>query len=287
MIHATDDSLPRTAASPTARWPQLLYSPEDAASMSHADEASAVITSNPFVRDDGLTISLHFSLDELQSCMNKLHPERLEVDYTRTMMGFLLFNPAPVHIAMIGLGGGSLAKFCYSELPHSRMTVLEINPAVIALRKTFCVPDDDARFEVIEADGAVYVAAQAQTFDVLLVDGFDGKGQPAALCSQSFYDDCCNALTPGGVLAVNLHYEDAAYPLWLARLQRSFGGHVTEIPALEKSNCIVFASRAMATPSPRQISVQAALSALSASARQQLKAELARITWTMRDASGV
>ena len=285
MINATDDSLPRTATALGARWPQLMYLPEDAATFTSVVDASTATHSRPFVRDDGPTISLHFSLDELQSCMNKLQPQWLEVDYTRTMMGFLLFNPAPVHITMIGLGGGSLAKFCYSQLPRSRMTVLEINPEVIALRKTFCVPDDDARFEVIEADGAVYVATQTETCDVLLVDGFDEKGQPPALCSQGFYDDCFNALTPGGVLAVNLHYEDAAYPLWLARLQRSFGGHITEIPALEKSNCIVFASRAMAMPAPRQISVQAALSGLDASARQQLKAEFARITWTMRDAS--
>lgn len=241
----------------------------------------------PFVRDDGDALSLHFSLDELQSRMNKLQPQLLDVDYTRTMMGFLLFRPAPVHILMIGLGGGSLAKFSYSQLPNSRITVLEINPHVIALRKTFCVPDDDARFEVILADGAVFVAQQTAAFDVLLVDGFDHNGQSAALCSQRFYDDCFNALTPGGVLAVNFHYDDADYPLWQARLQRSFSGQITEIPALEKSNCIVFASCAAAMPSPRQLSVQAALAGLDAAARQQLKTEFARITWTMREAGGI
>lgn len=289
MINGKDDSLPRTATALAAHWPQLTYLPEDAATFatfSGVSTATPASPAKPFVRDDGETISLHFSLDELQSSMNKLQPQWLEVDYTRTMMGFLLFKPAPVHIAMIGLGGGSLAKFCNSQLPRSRMTVLEINPEVIALRKTFCVPDDDARFEVIEADGAGYVATQRGTCDVLLVDGFDETGQPPALCSQGFYDDCFNALTPGGVLAVNLHAEDAAYPLWVARLQRSFGGHVTEIPALEKSNCIVFALRATALPAPRQISVQAALSVQDSTARQQLKAEFARITWTMRDDSG-
>ena len=35
---------------------------------------------------------------------------------------------------MIGLGGGSLVRFCHRHLPHSRMTVVEINPAVVALR---------------------------------------------------------------------------------------------------------------------------------------------------------
>jgi spermidine synthase len=61
------------------------------------------------VREDGASKSLHFTLGELQSRMLTHQPWRLDLDYTRTMMGFLLFQPAPVHIGMIGLGGGSLA----------------------------------------------------------------------------------------------------------------------------------------------------------------------------------
>ena len=46
------------------------------------------------------------------------------------MMGFLLFKPEPGNIAMIGLGGGSLAKFCHRDLPRSRIQAIEINPHV-------------------------------------------------------------------------------------------------------------------------------------------------------------
>ena len=37
------------------------------------------------------------------------------------MMGFLLFKPQPRSIGMIGLGGGSLAKFCYRYLSRTRI----------------------------------------------------------------------------------------------------------------------------------------------------------------------
>ena len=47
---------------------------------------------------------------------------------------------------MIGLGGGSLAKFCHHYLPETRITVVEINPHVIAMRRHFQVPDDDAHW---------------------------------------------------------------------------------------------------------------------------------------------
>lgn len=236
----------------------------------------------PFVQEDGAGKSLHFTLGELQSRMLTRRPWDLEVDYTRTMMGFLLFRPAPAHIGMIGLGGGSLAKFCYRQLPACRITVLEINPHVIALRREFQVPDDDDRFQVIAADGALYLQTETPAFDVLLVDGFDQEGQPAALCSQRFYDDCGAALSADGVLVVNLHYDHPDYPVLADRIRRSFGGNAVEAIAAEKSNSIVFASKGKAI-SPRDMSLPHSLAGLDEEARRQLKPELARIAWQMKN----
>lgn len=236
----------------------------------------------PFVREDGASRSLHFTLGELQSRMLLRRPGYLDLDYTRTMMGFLLFKPAPAHIGMIGLGGGSLAKFCHRQLGGSRMTVLEINPHVIALRREFQVPEDDERFQVIAADGAIYLQHETPGFDVLLVDGFDHQGQPAALCSQRFYDDCFAALAQDGVLVVNLHADHTDYPLLAGRISRSFSGNAVEVMAAEKSNCIVFASRGPAI-SPRRMSLPLSLSGLDAEARLQLKSELVRIAWEMKN----
>lgn len=237
----------------------------------------------PFVRDDGNTRSLHFTMGELQSSMLMHSPWRLEVDYTLTMMGFLLFRPAPLHIGMIGLGGGSLAKFCHRQLPSSQMTVLEINPQVVVLRREFRVPDDDERFRVIAADGASYLQSGTFRFDVLLVDGFDHQGQPPALCSQRFYDDCFAALSPDGVLAVNLHSDDPDYALRAGRIARTFDGNSAEILAREKSNAVVFASRGRPV-SARGLSVAQALSGLAdEEGRAQLRAEFGRIIWHMKD----
>lgn len=263
-------------------WPTLPKLPQGmSASAAPPDEDSFA---RPFVRDDGDVRSLHFTQAELQSRMNSSRPWWLEVDYTRTMMGFLLLHKAPVAIGMIGLGGGSLAKFCHHELADCRMTVAENNPHVMALRRSFKVPDDSDHFEILKADGAAFVAAHADAFDVLLVDGFDQQGQPASLCTQAFYDTCFAALKPDGVLVVNLHQDDADYMLWMERLLRSFAGNAVEIPAPEKSNGIVFASRG-ALLSPRRINLNSALSRLGAQGRAQLKQEFARIAWCMKDLS--
>ena len=236
----------------------------------------------PFVLDDGASRSLHFTRGELQSRMRLDSPCTLEVDYTRTMMGFLLFNPSPTHIGMIGLGGGSIAKFCHRFLPASRMTVLEINPHVIALRSDFQVPPDDERFQVLAADGALYLQSQAPRYAVLLVDSFDADGQPAALCSQRFYDDCRAALPDDGVLVVNLHYDHPDYLLLFERIRRSFGGNAVEIVALEKSNSIMFARNGPPI-SPQALSLAGSLAGLDAWARAALKPELARMLWKMKN----
>ena len=245
----------------------------------HGDFQSLQYT-RPFVREDGASKSLHFTLGELQSRMLTHQPWRLDVDYTRTMMGFLLFQPAPAHIGMIGLGGGSLAKVCHRHLLESHITVLEINPHVIALRHDFQIPDDDERLQVIAADGALYLRTEKPSFDVLLVDGFDHEGQPAALCSQRFYDNCLAGLKDGGVLAVNLHGDDSDYPVLVRRIGRSFGGHAFEIMAAEKSNCIVFARKGQALPLCG-VNLLRSLNSLEAQARRELKAELARASWEM------
>ena len=89
----------------------------------------------PFVRADESTLSLHFDLSTTQSRMVRQRPFDLDLPYTKTMMGVLLALPRPAHILMIGLGGGSLAKFCYRHMPETRMTAVEINPFVKAMRR--------------------------------------------------------------------------------------------------------------------------------------------------------
>ena len=271
----TPTALPPETAAPAAAQP-----PAPASAL--PGDFSSLQFTPPFVQDNGGAKSLHFTHGELQSVMLTAFPWRLELDYTRTMMGFLLFNPAPSHIGMIGLGGGSLVKFCHRHLAASRMTVLEINPHVIALRREFQVPDDDARLTVIAADGALFLQSETPAFDVLLVDGFDHDGQPAALCSQRFYDDCVAALAPSGLLVVNLHYQHPDYPLLVERITRSFGGNAVEIVVEEKTNSIVLASKGRPI-SPRALSLQRSLVGLSDEARRQLKPELARILWEMKN----
>jgi spermidine synthase len=196
----------------------------------------------PVIHTEGRRVSLRFNSETVQSTMNLDDPTRLELEYTRAMMLFLLFNPAPRSILMIGLGGGSLPKYCHRHLPHCDLTVVEINPAVIALREVFQVPPDGPRFHVLESDGAKHIRETSALHDVILVDGFSPNGQPEALATQDFYDSCRAALQVDGVLVVNLDSDpDANEPL-LARLERTFEGGVKTLLSDGGTNRIVLAA---------------------------------------------
>ena len=232
----------------------------------------------PFVMEGKGTRSMHFTMGEVQSRMNLDRSDELQIDYTRTMMGFLLLNPQPRNITMIGLGGGSQAKFCHRYLPAARITVVENNPTVIALRRQFDIPDDDERLQVLADEGADFLRTAAGGIDVLLVDGFDHLGQPAQLCSQAFYDDCFQALAEGGVMAVNLHADDLDHRVYLQRIAASFQGNAMQVLAWEKFNCIVLAGRG------RPVTIEALRSrewadVLDPQLQRQLRGEFAHIGW--------
>lgn len=199
----------------------------------------------PFVVDSRGARALHFDFASVQSRMRLDDPDALDLAYTRTMMGFLLFVPQPQRISLIGLGGGSLVKFCHRHLPHTRLQVAEINPHVLALRDDFMLPADDDRLSLHQADGARFVRQPHAACEVLLLDGFDREGMPDALCSQRFFDDAALAVVPGGVMVVNLHREDPRLSLIMDRLAISFDGDPSLLTVDDEdgANRVVFAWR--------------------------------------------
>lgn len=191
--------------------------------------------------EDGVR-SLHLGGDAIQSSIRLDRPDELALDYTRAMMAFLLFQPQPREVLMIGLGGGSMARYIHQRMAGTRTTVVEINAKVLAAaRSMFHFPPDDARLKVEIADGADYVREHPESADVLLVDGFDDGKQPAALCAQAFYDAAYAALRPGGVMAVNFMAGERKLDVYLQRVEKSFDERMVCLKAADRVNLIVFA----------------------------------------------
>jgi spermidine synthase len=194
----------------------------------------------PFIIDDDETRQLLFGLDFIQSAMRFDDPFALEFAYTRKMMAFVLFVPNPRHVLMVGLGGGSLAKFCHRHLPRTRLTVVEVDPDVIALRDEFNIPDDK-RLTIIQADAAEYLPAAEGDTDVLLLDGFDSKGIAPAFLDRGFYRAARRRLGPGGMLVANFAGPRKYWSRHLALLNEAFEGRVQVGTVPGGDNHIAFA----------------------------------------------
>lgn len=196
--------------------------------------------SKPFILDDGRVRRLYFTLRYLQSEMRLKDPHALDLAYTRKMMAFLLFHPNPKRILLIGLGGGSLAKFCHRHLPRSHVTAVEIDPTVITMSSQFGVVPDD-RLAIVEADAADYLpAAQADT-DVLLLDGFDRDGIAPSLSKPAFFDAARRRLRPNGLVVANLAGAEKHWQPQLGMLRDAFDDRVILVRVSGDDNHIAFA----------------------------------------------
>jgi spermidine synthase len=195
--------------------------------------------------------SLHIGSDTVQSSMRIARPNDLELSYTRSMMAFLLFQSEPRDVLMVGLGGGSVAKFVRHYIPAARVRVLEIDPQVVAIaRQCFLVPADEQQFEVIIGDGAEYMARDDIDADVVMVDGYDAESHVEALATREFYADCHARLKPGGMLVVNLWGGDREFNDVLKRIEEAFPEGTLCLPARKLGNVIAFGFRD--APGPQQ-----------------------------------
>jgi spermidine synthase len=188
--------------------------------------------------------TLHVGGEAIQSSMRIDDPYALALDYTRCMMGFLLFHPEPREVLMIGLGGGSLAKFFHKNFRKTLVRVVEVEEEIVgAAREHFALPRDDARLKVEVGDGAE--ALEPECCDVLVVDAFEDELHVPRLASGEFYDGAFLALREPGALVVNFMNDDPKFDLTLERLERAFGGAVIVMPALYDPNIIAFALKGL------------------------------------------
>ena len=189
---------------------------------------------------------LHFGSEWVQGAMRIRRPFDLELAYTREMMAGLLLREDghwPRSALVIGLGAGSLVKFCRRHLPDCRIRVVEIEPQVVAAaRQFFALPAEDAHLSIALADAAEYLLTHGRHYDCILLDGFDAQARAGALDTLPFYQACRARLTDEGLMAVNLFGRSRGYRASLERLIAAFDDRVLAFPSCDSGNVVAFAA---------------------------------------------
>lgn len=198
------------------------------------------------ISEEGGVRFLHFGSLWIQGAMRIARPWHLELDYTREMMASLLMREGthfPRRVLLIGLGAASLTKFLYRNFPLTKLTVVEIEPRVVAAaRQFFKLPDDPKRINIVIEDGARFVAENDKTYDLILVDGFDEDARPGELDTLPFYQLCRARLNSNGIMAVNLLGRSRGFQASLERIREAFDGRALAFPSTDSGNVIALAA---------------------------------------------
>jgi spermidine synthase len=194
------------------------------------------------IREEAGVRTLHFGSEWIQGAMRIARPWNLELEYTREMMAALLLRDAPRKVLLIGLGAASLTKYLYRHYPLAHLTVVEIEPAVVAAaRQFFKLPEDPKRLHLVIGDGAEYMLNSSKKFDLILVDGFDERARAGALETLPFYQACRSRLSGSGVLAVNLLTRSRGFKTCTARIAEAFEDRALVFPSCESGNAVALA----------------------------------------------
>jgi spermidine synthase len=114
-------------------------------------------------------------------------------------------KPAPPSALVLGGGAYSIPEFIKRYSPDTNVTVVEIDPDVIATAKRFFLDDPDIPIATISADARVFLNENRRQFDVIYTDVYSGGNSvPADLASCEAFQAMKRALKPDGIIVFNI-----------------------------------------------------------------------------------
>lgn len=190
--------------------------------------------------------SLHFGSEARQSSLRLNNQDKLELDYVRAMMSWLLFTDIPEQVLVIGLGGGSLTKFLLHHFPDIHIKAVEFRKSVVRIARSHFGLPLDPRLKIIIDDGGDFLRKRANTlaehYQLVFLDAFDHEGMAESLRNEAFIDACKTVLNAHGILVLNLWSSDKALFEQIAWwLGRTFNWRIIFLPVPGKGNVIGFA----------------------------------------------
>lgn len=223
----------------------------------HDDEGIIEIVETEGIR------ALHFGSSSRQSSMVIKQPEQLHSLYARAMMAWLLFKERPGQVLMIGLGGGTLAKFLLQHFDDCKIKVVEYRRSVVKIARSYFELPLDRRLKIKIGDGGHFIRqqslTQAEQHDLLIIDAYDHDGMSDSVCGEAFFDGCKALLKRDGLLAINLWGTDKALFQQVAwQLGRVFDWRVLFLPVRGRGNVIGFAFNAgIENPTMKDLKIRA------------------------------
>ena len=157
-----------------------------------------------FVRDSGEEV--------LETQVDLAKPYELHFSYLQYLFLSYLFQPHAEHVAIVGLGGGSMIHFLQHYDPRVQIDAVEIDPLVVSIAQKYFAVRAGRNVNLITADALQYLSQAGPAYDVIYMDAFlkpsagtDSTGAPLHLRTVQFYRQLQQRLRPQGLVGFNLN----------------------------------------------------------------------------------
>ena len=197
------------------------------------------------IEQEGAQLLLRTDGGALQSVINQQNPQILELKNLRSLLGILLFLPAPESICLLGTGGGSLIHFLRFHYPESHITAVEIDHELLEIMHAeMALPRADGSLTYIIDDASHFIDTSQQKFDLIIADLFLGNQSPQWLLNAASMQHLYAMLTETGGLCYNLVIDsEADFKDFYANLRAVFQQKTLCLPVEDLDNTIAFALR--------------------------------------------
>ncbi|MDP2647034.1 MAG: fused MFS/spermidine synthase [Desulfobacterales bacterium] len=139
-----------------------------------------------------------------QSVVKPGDPDSLELPYIKAMLVGLALYDKPQRILIVGLGGGTLAKFLHKHYPRALIDAVDIDPAVVEVARKFFEFREDEKLRAHISDGRKFVEDHPGVYDLIFLDAYGADSIPYHLTTREFLLSVRKALTPRGVVLGNI-----------------------------------------------------------------------------------
>jgi spermidine synthase len=137
-------------------------------------------------------------------------------------------HPAPRSVLIIGGGDGGTLREVLKHPQVERVTQVEIDRMVVEKCRehlpTIATSFDHPKARILYEDGAKYLAACREQYDVILVDASDPIGPAEVLFQKPFHQDAARCLAPDGIFVTQ-----SESPFYHQKTVRSLYRNLSEI----------------------------------------------------------
>jgi spermidine synthase len=156
-----------------------------------------VVTERGFIR------TLSFG-GHRQSSMYLDAPFDTDFEYPSYFHLTLAVVPGARRALAIGLGGGTVVKRMWRDYPAMRIDAVEMDPAVVDVARRYFELPEDERIRVFVDDGRRFAETCSDTYDIIVIDAFDGDELPPPLADEGFMLALRQRLSPRGAVIYNV-----------------------------------------------------------------------------------